>query len=317
MSIFLEDEDLGKDIEQSTDTKPEEINQEEIDNIEKEASEFDDEINEKCRDLKEAVAYQEAAWSNIIISTMQEEYKLIKEEGNVTEAVKNFFKTIREWCKNLFQKIKDSVTKAIDKISMLVAKSASHYKKYGKISDKIDSNNINIPKKYQDEKVLVKQYIIINSKNKEKHVDNLDSIDVICSEIKKWLEDDTTTGEIKTGNIELSYKEILSSPYTLLKNAEYNLEHGITAVNDAKKDINKMSNSLKETDNSAKEGESAKDEETANECKEKVKINKAKTMKYNRELSVLISLSSSAMNQSLKIYNAALQCQCQKKNKKK
>jgi hypothetical protein len=306
MSIFLEDEDLGKDIKQSTDTKPEETDvkteEEEIAEVEDKVSDDANEVKEACGKFKEAVAYQEAAWSNIIISTMQEEYKLLKEEEDSKEASKGFFRKIIDWCKTLFEKIKGAINTAVNKLTVMANNCIGHYKKNGNIGSLSD-----IPENYKEKKIVFK-YATNNGSE-----EGLDSINDLCEKVKKWTESGESVDGLKVESKEYTYEEALKEGGIITK-AETNLKDGMTVIKNAKKYINGLSTDLKNTESSAKKGESATDDNTINECKEEVKKNKTETTRRNHAISVLISVGTSILANSMKVYNAALKCQ--KKNNK-
>jgi hypothetical protein len=299
MSIFLEDKISSN------------INIEKINEFENDFKNNSNEIKEYCSDLNEAIAYQEAAWSNIIIVTMQEEYKLIKEEKNLNEASKKLFEKVIEWCKNFFEKIKNTINNSFNKLVLMCTNALSYIKKHGKIDD---MSNIEVPDNYRDKTLEITEMTLLtgnNSKDYEVSEYLETNIKDICDSINDYIETLDFIKIERKEKIEIKYSDLIKNK-KLLDNAYSNLSDGNVAVKNVKKNIDCLTAELRVTERIAKIGISVSkslkqsDEEKINKCQEEVKENKEKIIKYNRAISVLLSYSATTMISSLKIYNIAI-----------
>jgi len=79
-------------------------------------SNYENYINTNCHKFNESILLSEIAWNNIMISFMNKEYNILKEDSNpksnsLLDKIKEWFKKIIEWCKALVLKIKQFLQK--------------------------------------------------------------------------------------------------------------------------------------------------------------------------------------------------------------
>jgi len=79
-------------------------------------SNYENYINTNCHKFNESILLSEIAWNNIMISFMNKEYNILKEDSNpksnkILDTVKEWFKKIIEWCQALVLKIREFLEK--------------------------------------------------------------------------------------------------------------------------------------------------------------------------------------------------------------
>lgn len=256
-------------------------------------------IEFSCHSLNESIAYSEAAWQNIIITSMKEEYKILSEaketgdeeakKSGVGGTIKNFFKKVIEWVKKMFLKIKNFFSNTMGKLLAL----------FGSIENfvKLHENEIRTGASKCEEEIQVSDWYttgiaqvdgILNQfvavENKAKSLEDVDAV------VKKIIKSDGTKSVKVSSSVDAAinnakkFKEVKKSISELVKGIE---------------------KSLGETDKAAKEGLNSNSEEKSQVAKEKVENGKNKVSSNSKISSQCVKLITRCAKDSHKINVAA------------
>lgn len=249
-------------------------------------------IEYSCHSLNESIAYSEAAWQNILISSMREEYKVLSEAANeeekksgVGDAIKTFFKKVLEWVKKMFLKIKNFAQKVWQQLTDLGTRVADFATKHEK---EINSGGIKCETKVtvNNWKKDIPVIGVISSAFKEGKFDSLEDVD---KKMKEFIEE---------GTKEVIVKDVYMAAVNGAKYAR-------KATKEIVANIKAIEKPLKDTDKAANEGVNANNEEKAQKAKEKVEKSKNEVTTSSKMASNCVKLVTRAIKDAHKINVAA------------
>ena len=249
-----------------------------------------------CHSLNESIAYSEAAWQNIIITSMKEEYKVLSEaketgdeeakKSGIGEAIKTFFKRVIEWVKRMFIKIKDFVKSVWDKLTDLGTRVQDFAKKHEK-EIRAGGANCETTVTINKWKNGIPFVDVIANTFKSGKFSDLEAVDAA---MKRFIEEEGTT--------EVAVKDVAGTAIEGALKAGHATK-GIVA------NIKAIEKPLKETDKAANEGLNANDEAKAQKAKEKVEKGKTEVNTNSKMASACVKLVTRALKDAHKVNVAA------------
>ena len=263
-------------------------------------------IDYECYKFNEAIAYSEATWSNIIISSMQEEYRSLSEgkvlnEG-IGQSIKNFFIKVIEWVKKILGKLKNFLSGVVNKLVFSFGGVRDFALKNGKA---IMDGASKLKKK--DSKITLNAWTDNNlNVNWEDAKFSKVEAKVLRGAIKTGMKaggvDRNTDKKVLTTGYDNFFSGLLSGvveigktkEFTITQNMAKNTITNALACNQFIKEIKSAAKAAQKAANkthqSANSGLRSKTEAEANKRKDETTREKLTTSLFNRSISMMVQL---------------------------
>ena len=236
----------------------------------------------------EAAAAADAAWGNITIQAMREEYQALNEGNDENKkGIKNFFSRIIEWVKDFFKTLKDRIKNIFNYLTDATYRMEVFYKKYqkeilkGYEMSKNSDIKVTLPTGFK--KLLVVNTFGPAFYNKTKNFSN-------SEEVENYVKD------------EIGYDANLTDQKLDLFNAAPVAMENVRIAKSAMKWVKSIASDiqmkLNELDAIAKKGSKAVDQDKQDEAKEATEKSKEKQKKVN--------ISNKVLKEYLRIANTML-----------